>query len=518
MNRLALILAWGMLAAGAAAATPSTAPAPAAELPMHLLRPEPLPVKSVGPEDPKIARPTTAIPAADCTNGGCHAGVKSFKFIHGPVNVNACDACHKLADAKQHHFEMLRQKADLCTFCHENRKPDQAFVHKPVAQGDCLGCHNPHGGETKRFLYGKTIAELCNRCHQDVVADRKFVHKPAAIGQCDTCHEAHSSKFPKLVNAQGSALCFTCHTQMKAQVASARFVHKPINDKGCQECHEVHASNHARQLKMEPLQLCESCHQPIKQIVTTASFKHSPATTGQACLTCHAPHGGQRAKLMRDEPAKVCLSCHDKSIDTKLANGSTQQVVPAMASIMDPKLYRHGPLRDGECSGCHAPHGGQFSRLLVKNYSNRLYEPFSLEKYDLCFSCHDKQLVLQRKTTGLTNFRNGDENLHYLHVNKDEKGRSCAACHATHASKQPLHLVETVQFGKWNMPVSFAQTSTGGSCAPGCHAPMTYDRANAVKYPPHGPDPLKVLPVPPRPAIASPASVAANQAIEEKRK
>jgi len=46
-------------------------------------------------------------------------------------------------------------------------------------------------------------------------------------------------------------------------------------------------------------------------------------------------------------------------------------------------------------------------------------------------------VVTEPETRTLTNFRDGARNLHFLHVNKAVRGRTCRACHEVHASKQP---------------------------------------------------------------------------------
>jgi predicted CXXCH cytochrome family protein len=183
---------------------------------------------------------------------------------------------------------------------------------------------------------------------------------------------------------------------------------------------------------------------------------------------------------MKSDPVAACLSCHDKEVP--VATGQATRVIAAVSEVKDKSLSLHGPIREGNCAGCHTVHGGQVARLLTKPYPDAFYESFDVSKYDLCFSCHDKQLVQLPKTTGLTQFRNGDQNLHYLHVNKDDRGRSCRACHATHASANPVHVRDSVPYGKWEMPINFAQTSSGGSCTPGCHKEASYDREKAVRY------------------------------------
>ena len=88
------------------------------------------------------------------------------------------------------------------------------------------------------------------------------------------------------------------------------------------------------------------------------------------------------------------------------------------------------------------------------------------------------------KTTTLTDFRTGDLNLHYVHVNRKKKGRSCRACHETHAASKEKQIRDSVPFGPggWELPIGFEKTNSGGSCAPGCHRPYAYDRIELVPY------------------------------------
>ena len=116
--------------------------------------------------------------------------------------------------------------------------------------------------------------------------------------------------------------------------------------------------------------------------------------------------------------------------------------------------------------------------------------------------------MLSEKTTGLTNFRNGQANLHFMHVNKTEKGRSCRACHNVHASPNDLHIRDSVPYGSWNMPINYKKSADGGSCSPGCHKPYTYDRKNAVPYDTPGGSPAPApSPATTQPAVASDGKV-----------
>ncbi len=422
------------------------------------------------------AKPIGPIEPANCVTAECHAGVKDHKMVHGPVNVGACDACHTPVDPAQHTFKLAREGGELCTFCHQIQTQGMKVVHKPVAEGQCLGCHDPHGANNAAFTRGDTEQQLCQRCHDSVTRDKKFVHGPVASGECQSCHAAHASNHANLLSDEGRDMCLNCHADMKKQLADARFVHKPAQA-ACTDCHTAHASNEKMQLKQPPVELCGSCHEKEIAAAKNAKFKHSVVLADQACENCHTAHGSNLANLMKAQPIVVCMKCHDKPV-----KGADGVVIAAVADVSDPNLVKHGPIRDGNCGGCHNTHGSEYDRLLTAPYPKTFYQPFKVEDYALCFSCHDKQLVTIQQAKGLTGFRNGDENLHYLHVNKADRGRSCRACHNAHASPNAMHVRDTVPYGQWQMPIKFTKTDGGGSCSPGCHKPYAYDRDKAVSY------------------------------------
>ena len=416
-----------------------------------------------------IQRPTAR--TLDCTSGGCHANQTSFKVVHNPVSKGSCESCHLYADEKKHTFKLRAEGGDLCTFCHISGGGSVGrFAHKPFERGECLSCHQPHGGNVRFMLRKDDLSKLCASCHNDITRGRSHLHGPVATGSCAACHAAHRSAAPKLLATEVRDLCVSCHDKMDNQIHLAKFVHQPAKA-DCRKCHEVHASDHVKQLKEEPRDLCLSCHKQVKDQIASATVTHSATMTGEACLNCHTAHAGNLSKLMKAEPIKACLSCHETKVTTQ-----DHRVIPAMTALADPHQDKHGPIREGDCSGCHIAHGSKNEHLLVKAYSTAFYQPFSTDKYELCFSCHDQQLVLEPKTTGLTGFRNGDRNLHFLHVNKSDKGRSCRACHSTHSSTLPLHLRETTPFGKWELPIGYRQTPTGGACQSACHKEYRYDR------------------------------------------
>ncbi|UCG32033.1 MAG: cytochrome c3 family protein [Phycisphaerales bacterium] len=426
-----------------------------------------------------VQKPTQSVPREGCVTAECHPGIKSMRFTHGPVGVDACDACHEEADPLKHTFSYPRTGQELCGFCHQLDLSGQ-YVHEPVAQGTCTECHDPHGGQERFMLRGGEGASSCARCHVDVTEGLPVVHGPVAAGICTTCHRPHSSDNPKLLAHSGPDLCLECHLSTKQHLERVRNIHGPVSV-DCLACHRPHAAERKMMVKADTRELCLECHSQIAAVVQEATTTHGAVSTGQACRNCHDPHGSDYAAILINDMVEVCLSCHDREIDledgTKLMN---------MKAVLAEGTSLHGPIAQRSCVACHQIHGGNIFRLLFKEYPPEFYAPFLEESYALCFACHNRELVLDPRTGGLTDFRNGDLNLHYLHVNKDIKGRTCRACHETHASRKAKHIRDSVPFGTggWKLPINYEKTETGGGCRPGCHRPSRYDRQNPLIYEP----------------------------------
>lgn len=421
-----------------------------------------------------VKRPDKTIDPASCVTAECHSSVKATPVVHGPVATNACFSCHEQTSIEKHTFKVTRQNAELCTYCHEFSVADMPAIHKPVADGQCLGCHDPHGGVNQSITREKNTFDLCSRCHENVKMDKKFLHAPVAQGACDSCHTPHAAKFPKLLDVVGADMCLSCHVEFEPAIAGAKSHHKAM-EKGCTECHNAHGSNAPMSLAKPVPELCMGCHEKLKDKVASATVQHSAISRDRACMTCHAAHASNVGKLLTEPQAEGCIKCHDKAIKTQ--RGYT---VASVKEVMDPKLVKHGEIKDGQCAGCHEVHGGERAMLLTQPYSRVFYQNFSVDHYALCFSCHDSQLVMAERTTKVTGFRNGDVNLHSVHAKSGTRDKNCRACHTMHAGPSERLIRETMTYGKWQMPMRFNKTATGGSCFPGCHGQYAYDREKPV--------------------------------------
>jgi predicted CXXCH cytochrome family protein len=293
---------------------------------------------------------------------------------------------------------------------------------------------------------------------------------PFSNGDCAICHLSSDPKNPGPTKRAGNALCYVCHEEF--QEIMARAVKHPPSVVACTNCHNAHNSLEKKLLHEEQTAQCFDCHKDIRGIVETAKVKHGALTEKRKCANCHNPHGANIEKLLTALPFDQCVNCH--STDTmKDWNGV---VLTNYKTLLEENKVWHKPVVQKDCSACHKTHGGVNFRLLVNAYPPQFYAPYDLKNYALCYGCHNDKVVSVEQTTKLTNFRDGAKNLHFVHVAKTERGRTCRACHDVHAAKQQFRIREGVPYGRegWILKINFTKTPTGGTCAKTCHETRTY--------------------------------------------
>lgn len=357
-----------------------------------------------------------------------------------------------------------------------------ANVHPALAM-ECTFCHKPQDEKTMfdgprhKFKMAAEGAELCYQCHARDKDTEAYVHGPVALGLCTACHDPHQSAQARLLRKQGPDVCFQCHSEKQEAISTGESVHPPAM-LDCTMCHDPHTSPNRYQLKSPPPDLCFTCHTDIQERVNQSRVAHGALQIEGNCLNCHDPHASGHEKLTKRAGMALCLGCHDKpqkdSEGKELAN---------IKALLDENPDHHGPILAGDCVLCHNPHGSPNFRLLQRAFPATYYAPFKEDNYALCFGCHDSSLAMEAQTTSATDFRNGEKSLHFVHVNKDPKGRTCRLCHQFHASTKPRHIRESIPFGQWQLPLNYQVLPNGGKCMPGCHAPFGYDRKKAVKNP-----------------------------------
>jgi predicted CXXCH cytochrome family protein len=406
--------------------------------------------------------------AQSCVTSRCHAELSKLRNTH-PV-LQSCEKCHKEVGTPhpqkaEKTFKLVHEVPELCYGCH-TPFGKKRYLHSPVKNGTCLSCHNPHGSDEPKLLVQKT-KDLCTTCHADKM-NFKYMHGPASMGDCSICHKPHESDTKALTVKDGADLCLICHLDIQTEMKK-KVVHPALLN-GCSSCHNPHGSSHKKLLAAEGEKLCFQCHPQISEKIAKSKVVHTPIKSEKGCASCHSPHASNGEKLLSKKGEDLCLDCHKNIVKRNMTT-------------------LHGPINNGTCTSCHDPHGSEYEEILVKEFPADLYLPYNEGRYSLCFSCHNSDAFRYPDTSFATGFRDGDKNLHYLHVSDKEKGRNCKLCHRLHGSSLPKLIAGSVKFGKWDLPLNFVKTDTGGSCLPGCHKKYSYDR----KTPEKKPEPVKSL-------------------------
>jgi predicted CXXCH cytochrome family protein len=257
--------------------------------------------------------------------------------------------------------------------------------------------------------------------------------------------------------------CLECH----GDLLQMEYKHGPAEN-ACDNCHKPTGKEHPGdekgfELIVKIQELCITCHEGL----TNQKVVHTPARNGN-CTGCHSPHASSFKKLLITDKKKICLNCHNKSVS------ADSKPVINMAELVENRKYLHAALTGG-CMTCHLSHTSDFPKLLNAAFPAGNYSPAIKDSFDLCFQCHDTDLLEKELTTTATNFRNGDKNLHFIHI-RGAKGRSCIMCHDVHGSNYEHLIADKIPFGKWNIPIIYKLSESGGSCKTGCHAERSYIR------------------------------------------
>ncbi len=405
----------------------------------------------------------------NCTAVGCHNTVIDQRVIHDPVE-DGCDFCHE-SSGKRHpqssgnEFSLTDVLPELCEACHDTY--DKENIHEPVEEGDCLICHSPHSSPNLMLLKSDTEQKLCEECHDSEMWNKTNLHAPLKDGKCTACHNPHQSDTSSLLQVNPPQLCFECHKQQHEE-ESFETVHPPFEE-GCLDCHLAHSSDHKQLLKTEFPNLCFDCHDDFPDNIQKKHSVHKSVTDKTACKHCHSAHASHNESLLLSAEPDICFNCHGNAISDR--KRKTENIEKKIQT----SLIIHQPVEDGDCTGCHNAHFSDHYSLLSGNFPEYKYTPGVVDSFALCFDCHDSELLTEALSTSVTDFRNGNRNLHYLHINR-KKGLSCTDCHDIHAANG-LHLVVSrVNFGSWKMPINYLSTQQGGSCLPGCHIKKSYRR------------------------------------------
>jgi predicted CXXCH cytochrome family protein len=108
---------------------------------------------------------------------------------HLPYGEKSCNKCHD----KSKKDGLIAPRNQLCFVCHSGFIRG-LFVHGPVAVGDCLACHLPHSSGFPLLLKTERSA-ICSICHHEKRI-ASGLHEKVAAQQiaCVDCHDPHFGK------------------------------------------------------------------------------------------------------------------------------------------------------------------------------------------------------------------------------------------------------------------------------------------------------------------------------------
>jgi predicted CXXCH cytochrome family protein len=107
-------------------------------------------------------------------------------YNHPAYQRNLCNTCH----ATESGGVLKTARQGLCQTCHPDKPPRKEFVHGPVAVNGCLACHHYHRAPYPKVLIADAQS-LCFTCHVMEELSTDEHHATIEEHRCIACHDAH---------------------------------------------------------------------------------------------------------------------------------------------------------------------------------------------------------------------------------------------------------------------------------------------------------------------------------------
>jgi len=262
--------------------------------------------------------------------------------------------------------------SDTCQGCHpdvykqfETTPHWRTMEFKQKDKMGCEACHGPGadhvnagGGKGTMFNFqgvsAREISMRCLKCHEYGEEHSNFQRSQHSDNQvsCINCHSPHHAKESQyLLVARQRDLCFSCHTEVRADFSKT--FHHRVNEGliQCTDCHNQHGGFLTKQLRSTAAQdiVCMKCH---TDKAGPFVYEHAPVKT-EGCVSCHVPHGSSNPRLLkRSQVNLLCLECHTLTIDSG---------APSIPS------FHNQTAKYQACTLCHTQiHGSNFSNVFFK--------------------------------------------------------------------------------------------------------------------------------------------------------
>ena len=343
--------------------------------------------------------------------------------LTGPVkldnNYMECTSCH---DPHKNNFTdflvVTNQNSDLCLYCHQKNYWDNSQHKNSIAQWNqqgtdpwfhtdyitvsanaCENCHNPHNADGHARIRNYTLEEQnCLVCHNGNVATENIQTQV-------------NKQYRHLIGSYNSV-----HDPTEPNVVQTRHVE-------CEDCHNPHAANN--QTAVAP-NACGSLD-GVKGVDMNGNPVSEVQYQYEVCYRCHSDSP--------DKPPSASPRIIDQNnvrLDFDLSNPSYHPIEgqgknPNVVSLISP--WTESSIM--YCTDCHGSdgdlspdgvHGSIYPQIMKYNYERLDWDNNSSFAYELCFKCHDENILIGR---------NG---VHEQIRNTHAKKTSCNTCHDPHGT------------------------------------------------------------------------------------
>lgn len=335
-------------------------------------------------------------------------------------NKMQCTSCHDPhIDLNGFFLVESNQYSALCLYCHQKNYwtstthqtsaatwngsgndpwPDTDYL--TVSENGCENCHTPHGaGSDSRILHESEEEDNCYDCHNGNVASTNILNEISKLS-------AHNvANYSQVHDPNEQVLVQTQHVE-------------------CSDCHNPHASND------QPASVIGGVTGDLEGVsgIDTDGNDVFPAVYEyQVCYRCHADSPQKPAavtnRFLIQDNVRAEFDISNPSFHPVEGPGVNPDVPSLLPGFSESSIIKCGDCHGNDDTGPAGPHGSIYSQLLKYQYLTDDYTPESPTAYELCYQCHDRQIILN------TNNSFGDK-VHKTHIVDEDT--PCNVCHDPH--------------------------------------------------------------------------------------
>jgi len=328
----------------------------------------------------------------------------------------------------------------------------------------CTSCHDPHKNIHGKFLVMSNLnSALCLSCHDKSgwTTSTHATEAATAENGCQNCHQPHGAPGAKhlLQSAMEEGNCLTnCHNGsgegINIQSPSDQYYNHPMNyatgvhditenpltmskHVECADCHNPHQVNH-QGAPLDSPPAVNGRLLGVKGISISGAVLEEASNEYEICFGCHADNAFVSSfvvpRAISETNERLRYDPNNPSFHPVAAIGKNLNVPSLRPGYNEASMIYctdcHGSdssVRAGG-TGADGPHGSIYPHILIARYEQDIPLNYSVTNFNLCFRCHDPNVLFEPTGTG-TNFGN-NKSSHRTHV--IGWNIPCSVCHDPH--------------------------------------------------------------------------------------